>query len=152
MRHRPIGIGVQGLADAFIKMRFPFESEEAQQLNKDIFETIYYSALKMSCQLAREQGYYETYPGCPVSKNVSSSFTISNLSYFRPTKYVSIPWFRFYNMTCGTCLTRHVTTGRNCALTSLSKFRFCLYFDKKQAHVTSGLFIPGMAMKNGNFN
>ena len=75
MRHRPIGIGVQGLADAFIKMRFPFESEEAQQLNKDIFETIYYSALKMSCQLAREQGHYETYPGCPVSKNVSSSFT-----------------------------------------------------------------------------
>ena len=73
MRHRPIGIGVQGLADAFIKMRFPFESAEAQELNKQIFETIYFGALKMSCQLAKEEGHYETYPGCPVSKNVSKS-------------------------------------------------------------------------------
>ena len=70
-RHRPIGIGVQGLADAFIRMRYPFESAEAQELNKQIFETIYYSALKMSCQLAQEEGHYETYPGCPVSKGVS---------------------------------------------------------------------------------
>ena len=71
MRHRPIGIGVQGLADAFILMRFPFESEEAQLLNKQIFETIYYAALEASCELAERDGPYETYPGCPVSKGVS---------------------------------------------------------------------------------
>lgn len=70
MRHRPIGIGVQGLADAFILMRYPFESEEAQLLNKQIFETIYYGALEASCELAQQLGTYESYPGCPVSKGV----------------------------------------------------------------------------------
>merc|ERR1711872_215416 len=68
MRHRPIGIGVQGLADAYILMRYPFESAEAELLNKQIFETIYYGALEASCELAEEFGTYETYPGCPVSK------------------------------------------------------------------------------------
>jgi len=67
-RHRPIGIGVQGLADAFILMRYPFESEEAQMLNKKIFETIYYAALEASCELAEVLGPYESYPGSPVSK------------------------------------------------------------------------------------
>lgn len=70
-RHRPIGIGVQGLADAFILMRFPFESAEAQHLNTQIFETIYYAALESSCVLAAEFGPYETYAGSPVSKGVS---------------------------------------------------------------------------------
>jgi len=70
MRHRPIGIGVQGLADAFILMRFPFESEEAQLLNIQIFETIYYGALEASCELAEKLGPYETYEGCPVSKGI----------------------------------------------------------------------------------
>jgi ribonucleoside-diphosphate reductase subunit M1 len=70
MRHRPIGIGVQGLADTFIMMRFPFESEEAQLLNKQIFETIYYGALEASCELAEKVGPYETYEGCPVSKGI----------------------------------------------------------------------------------
>ncbi|MEQ2173966.1 hypothetical protein GOODEAATRI_002988 [Goodea atripinnis] len=71
-RHRPIGIGVQGLADAFILMRYPFESPEAQLLNIHIFETIYYAALEASCELAAEFGPYETYAGSPVSKGVSS--------------------------------------------------------------------------------
>ena len=70
MRNRPIGIGVQGLADAFILMRYPFDSEEAMQLNKDIFETIYYGALKESCELAKVHGPYQTYSGSPVSKGV----------------------------------------------------------------------------------
>merc|ERR1712038_626711 len=70
MRHRPIGIGVQGLADAFILMRFPFESEEAQLLNKQIFETIYFGAMEASCEIAEVQGTYETYKGCPVSKGI----------------------------------------------------------------------------------
>jgi ribonucleoside-diphosphate reductase alpha subunit len=70
MRHRPIGLGVQGLADTFIKMRFPFDSVQAQQLNKDIFETIYFSALETSCELAQEEGCYETYSGSPVSKGI----------------------------------------------------------------------------------
>uniref|UniRef100_A0A3B1IRR3 Ribonucleoside-diphosphate reductase n=1 Tax=Astyanax mexicanus TaxID=7994 RepID=A0A3B1IRR3_ASTMX len=69
-RHRPIGIGVQGLADAFILMRFPFESAEAQLLNTQIFETIYYAALESSCELAAEHGPYETYAGSPVSKGI----------------------------------------------------------------------------------
>lgn len=70
MRHRPIGIGVQGLADAFILMRMPFESAQAQMLNQQIFETIYYGALEASCELAKKDGVYETYPGSPVSKGI----------------------------------------------------------------------------------
>jgi ribonucleoside-diphosphate reductase subunit M1 len=70
MRHRPIGIGVQGLADAFILLGMPFESEEAKQLNREIFETIYYAALRTSCDLAREEGAYETYEGSPISKGI----------------------------------------------------------------------------------
>ncbi|XP_026482747.1 ribonucleoside-diphosphate reductase large subunit-like [Ctenocephalides felis] len=70
MRHRPIGIGVQGLADAFILMRYPFESEEAQMLNKQIFETLYFGALEASCEIAEQDGPYSTYEGCPVSKGI----------------------------------------------------------------------------------
>ena len=70
MRHRPIGIGVQGLADAFILMRFPFDSDEARKLNRDIFETIYFGALEASCELAEKYGAYETYEGSPVSKGI----------------------------------------------------------------------------------
>ena len=77
-RHRPIGIGVQGLADAFILMRFPFESAEAQKLNTQIFETIYYAALESSCELAAELGAYQTYPGSPVSKGVSTTTLTPN--------------------------------------------------------------------------
>jgi ribonucleoside-diphosphate reductase alpha chain len=68
MRHRPIGIGVQGLADAFILMRFPFDSPEARQLNKEIFETIYYAACTASKDLAKRDGAYETFPGSPASQ------------------------------------------------------------------------------------
>ena len=68
LRHRPIGIGVQGLADAFILMRYPFDSPEARKLNKEIFETIYFAALTESCALAAEHGPYETYEGSPVSQ------------------------------------------------------------------------------------
>ena len=70
MRHRPIGIGVQGLADTFILLRQAFESDEAKQLNKDIFETIYYAALTASKDLAIENGPYESYKGSPVSKGI----------------------------------------------------------------------------------
>ena len=70
MRHRPIGIGVQGLADAFILLRLPFESELAKLLNKNIFETIYFAAMTASKDLAKEQGAYETFAGSPVSKGI----------------------------------------------------------------------------------
>ena len=70
MRHRPIGIGVQGLADAFILMRMPFDSEAAKQLNKDIFETIYFASLEASNDLAKIHGPYESYEGSPASKGV----------------------------------------------------------------------------------
>ena len=70
MRHRPIGIGVQGLADAFILMRYPFDSVEARVLNREIFETIHYAALTASKDMAKEEGPYETYQGSPVSKGI----------------------------------------------------------------------------------
>ncbi|MCB0685181.1 MAG: ribonucleoside-diphosphate reductase subunit alpha [Saprospiraceae bacterium] len=70
LRHRPIGIGVQGLADTFSKMRFPFDSEEARQLNKDIFETIYFAALTESCAIAQVDGPYETFKGSPASEGI----------------------------------------------------------------------------------
>jgi ribonucleoside-diphosphate reductase subunit M1 len=67
-RHRPIGMGVQGLADAFQLMKLSFDSPEARRLNVDIFETIYYAALDASCELAEKKGTYESYPDSPVSK------------------------------------------------------------------------------------
>jgi ribonucleoside-diphosphate reductase alpha chain len=70
MRHRPIGIGVQGLADAFIMMRFPFDSPEARQLNKEIFETIYYASATASKDLAKRDGSYETFEGSPASQGI----------------------------------------------------------------------------------
>ncbi|CAK9301100.1 unnamed protein product [Gordionus sp. m RMFG-2023] len=68
--HRPLGIGVQGLADAFILMRYPFDSPEAKELNIQIFQCIYHSALTASCQLAQKLGIYSSYEGSPVSKGM----------------------------------------------------------------------------------
>ena len=70
VRHRPIGLGVQGLADAFIMLKYPFESEEARALNREVFETIYYASMTASKDLAKVQGAYETFEGSPVSKGV----------------------------------------------------------------------------------
>ncbi|KAI1184261.1 ribonucleoside-diphosphate reductase large chain [Nemania serpens] len=70
MRHRPIGLGVQGLADTFLALRMPFESPEARQLNKQIFETMYHAALTASMEIAKEEGPYSTYEGSPVSQGV----------------------------------------------------------------------------------
>lgn len=70
MRHRPIGIGVQGLADAFLLMRLPYESEEAALLNRQIFETMYHGALDASCELAELHGPYESYEGSPASRGL----------------------------------------------------------------------------------
>jgi ribonucleoside-diphosphate reductase alpha chain len=69
-RHRPIGIGVQGLADTFFLMRYPFESQEALELNNDIFETIYFAGLTASKDLAKKDGAYETYQGSPISQGI----------------------------------------------------------------------------------
>lgn len=68
MRHRPIGIGVQGLANAFMMLKLPFDSEEARTVNKNIFETIYFGACEMSCELAAKLGPYESYQGSPTSQ------------------------------------------------------------------------------------
>lgn len=70
LRHRPIGLGVQGLADVFIMLRMPFESEEAKALNTDIFETIYFAAMTASKDLSKKHGPYETFKGSPVSKGI----------------------------------------------------------------------------------
>lgn len=69
-KHRPLGLGVQGLADVFMLLNMPFDSDEAKQLNKDIFETIYYGALKASCDIAKQYGTYETYEGSPISQGI----------------------------------------------------------------------------------
>jgi ribonucleotide reductase alpha subunit len=68
MRHRPIGLGVQGLADVFQILGLPFDSEDARTLNKKIFETMYHAALEESCALAKEEGPYETFQGSPASE------------------------------------------------------------------------------------
>lgn len=70
MRHRPIGIGVQGLADVFMMLKIPFESDKAKQINKDIFEAIYFGACTASCELAKAEGPYETYEGSPASQGI----------------------------------------------------------------------------------
>lgn len=67
MRHRPVGIGVQGLADTFVRMRLAFDSDGAKELNRNIFETIYYGALQASIELASVYGPYDTYEGSPAS-------------------------------------------------------------------------------------
>jgi len=68
--HRPIGIGIQGLADTFIMLRMPFDSEEAKGLNKDIAETIYFGAMEASMEIAKKEGRYKTFKGSPVSKGI----------------------------------------------------------------------------------
>ena len=70
MRHRPIGIGIQGLSDTFIKMRLPYESKEAAKLNRNIFETIYFGAVSASMELAKEKGAYPSFKGSPASKGI----------------------------------------------------------------------------------
>jgi ribonucleoside-diphosphate reductase alpha chain len=70
MKNRPIGIGVQGLADTFAKLRMPFESSEARALNKEIFETIYFAALTASNDLAKRDGAYDSYKGSPISQGI----------------------------------------------------------------------------------
>jgi ribonucleoside-diphosphate reductase alpha subunit len=69
-RHRPIGIGVQGFADVLMILKIPYNSEEARLINKCIFECMYYNSLVESCNLAKKFGYYETYPGSPVSQGI----------------------------------------------------------------------------------
>ena len=98
MRHRPIGIGVQGLADAFILMRYPFESEEARLLNKQIFETIYFGALEASCKLAEQHGPYETYEGSPVSKGVCG---VQRVAEMRGSLVDLISWQRLTSVVVG---------------------------------------------------
>ncbi|KAK7681598.1 ribonucleoside reductase large subunit Cdc22 [Cerrena zonata] len=70
MRHRPIGVGVQGLADTFMALQMPFDSNEARLLNKQIFETIYHAAVEASSEMAEKDGPYETYQGSPASKGM----------------------------------------------------------------------------------
>lgn len=70
MRHRPLGIGVQGLADVFAQLRMPFDSEEAKKLNKEIFETMHYAALYASCEQSKEFGPYSTFQGSPLSQGL----------------------------------------------------------------------------------
>merc|ERR1712194_773626 len=87
-KHRPIGLGVQGLADVFMLLKLPFESEEARLLNKQIFETIYYAAVECSVELAEEEGYYETFPGSPASEG-KLQFDLWNV---KPDNGLNLNW------------------------------------------------------------
>jgi ribonucleoside-diphosphate reductase alpha chain len=80
--HRPVGLGVQGLADVFFSIGLSYDSDEAKSLNKEIFETIYYASIKASCDLAKEQGTYATYAGSPISQG-KFQFDLWNV---KPTK------------------------------------------------------------------
>jgi len=88
LRHRPVGIGVQGLADVFMKLRLPWESPEASLLNKHIFETIYYYALKTSCQLAKLHGPYPSFEGSPASQGILQF----DMWGVRPSEILDYPW------------------------------------------------------------
>ena len=79
LRHRPVGIGVQGLADAFIQLRMPFTSDEAKKLNQEIFETIYFAAVTSSMEMAKEKGKYSTFDGSPMSEG-KFQFNLWNIS------------------------------------------------------------------------
>lgn len=126
-RHRPIGVGVQGLADAFILMRYPFESPEAQRLNQHIFETIYYGALEASCELAKEQGPYETYEGSPVSKGVSTrNCPVSEPKLWKADN-VTVPrlWYRRRHMTQTPLADNIATVQMVCEFTSIIWLLMC---------------------------
>ena len=88
MKHRPIGIGVQGLADVFMMLKFPYDSEDARLLNKNIFECIYYNALKMSCELSKNTGPYNSFINSPTSFGILQ-FDMWNVN---PTKYSVEVW------------------------------------------------------------
>ena len=87
MRHRPIGLGVQGLADAFIMLRLPFTSDEAKKLNQEIFETLYFAAVTASMEAAIEEGPYSSYEGSPISEGAfqHNLWTVSYTHLTLPT-------------------------------------------------------------------
>ena len=88
MKHRPIGIGVQGLADAFMILKIPYDSVKSRNLNKCIFECIYYNALKMSCELSKNHGPYETFSGSPASKGILQF----DMWEVKPEMYTELVW------------------------------------------------------------
>ncbi|KAI3972773.1 hypothetical protein MKX01_019431 [Papaver californicum] len=92
MMHMPVGIGIQGLDDTFILLGMPFDSPEAQQLNKDVFECIYYHSLKASSELAAKEGPYETHHGSPVSKKLVSSERCAELTIMAATHGLKEAW------------------------------------------------------------
>lgn len=91
MRHRPIGVGVQGLANCYYKMGFGFDSPEASELNKDIFECIYWNALTESNELAKKYGPYETFEGSPFSKGLLQ-FHLAGVSLEHMSKRLNLDW------------------------------------------------------------
>ena len=93
MKHRPMGIGVQGLADVFMMLKMPYDSIEARNLNRDIFECMYYNALVMSCELSKIHGHYETFPGSPSSQGILQ-FDMWNVT---PQKYSIDMWENLKN-------------------------------------------------------
>ncbi len=92
MKHRPIGVGIQGLADVYFKMRIPFESEEAKALNKQIHETVYYGTLKGSIELAKQDGAYESFAGSPFSEGKLQFDLASEFDGANVAEYLSGRW------------------------------------------------------------
>lgn len=115
MAHRPIGVGIQGLMDAFIKMRMPFESDEAKQLNKEIFETLYFGTLSGSVEMAKRDGAYSTFKGSPFSEGKLQFDLWSEFNGISIEKMISDRWdwdalkhdiqqFGIRNSTLTTCM------------------------------------------------
>jgi ribonucleoside-diphosphate reductase alpha chain len=92
MKHRPIGVGIQGLVDVYVKMRLPFESEEAKKLNKEIFETIYYGCLKGSIELAKKDGAYSSFKGSPFSEGKLQFDLCKEFDNINLDEYLSGRW------------------------------------------------------------
>lgn len=92
MAHRPLGIGVQGLVDVYVKMRLPFESDEAKKLNKEIFETIYYGCLRGSVELAKKDGAYSSFKGSPFSRGKLQFDLAAEFDGIDLSKYLSGRW------------------------------------------------------------
>lgn len=148
LTHRPIGVGVQGLSDTYIKMRYPFESDEAKNLNKEIFETIYFALLTGSMELAKKDGPYTTFKGSPMSEGKLQFDLWAEYNGINLEEYLSGRWdwntlrsqikeFGVRNSTLTTCMPTASSAQIMGNTESFEPFDSCIF----KRRVLSGEFI-----------
>ena len=148
LAHRPIGIGVQGLSDTYIKMRYPFESDEAKKLNKEIFETIYFALLTGSMELAKRDGPYSTFKGSPMSEGKLQFDLWAEYDGIKLEEYLSGRWdwenlrtqikeFGVRNSTLTTCMPTASSASIMGNTESFEPFDSCIF----KRRVLSGEYI-----------